>query len=168
MKRLLRRFALIAYLSLCWAASGQSPNYPQNTNNLFSGNIRSSLSGTASVLTIEHPTGNNENDKIVSAYLYCSVACTVSLERGGTVPTATAGTVNSMNTKITGATTNVTVWTGSTSTGGVVENTYDLNASFISLDASLFQFSANTEDNVTLRSSSVTGVVALQLVWQKI
>lgn len=145
----------------------QGPNDPKNSNNLFSSTIRASLSSTTSVLTIEHPSGNNEIDQLVSIYMYASSATVITLERSGTAPTATAGTVVSLNPKLV-STTNCTAWTGSNVGTGTVINTYDLNGNFVSLNGNLFQLSANTEDNITLRSSSVTATVVLQIVWQKI
>lgn len=99
--------------------------------------------------------------------MYASAATTITLERSGTAPTATAGTVVSMNPKLVSST-NCTAWTASNVGTGTVINTYDLSGGFISLDGSQFQLPSQLEDNITLRSNSVTATVVLQIVWRKL
>jgi len=47
------------------------------------------LSGTATAITIQQTASVNTNVKVVGVYVYCSVACTVTLERSGTAATTT-------------------------------------------------------------------------------
>lgn len=129
----------------------------------------STLSTAAQVLTVQHPATANKTLKFLSGYMYCSVSCTITLERSGTAATSTAATIVNLNPASTNkkATTAQAYRTSNVGTGTVIW-TYQLPATgVLTIDLQEFQINSSTADNFTLRSNAVTGDVALGLTWQE-
>lgn len=133
-------------------------------------------SAAAEVLTIQHPANSNKTFRYLSAYIYCSVACTVTLERLGTAATTTKATPVAANPA--SPTVNVSVanvFTTSNVGIGTVINTYNLAAgAWMSIDLGLyirngmFVSPAGVLDNLSLRSSSISGTITLQITWREL
>lgn len=158
------KVAALALLSL----SLKAQNNPYDIT--FSVTKATSLSTAAEVITVQHTATSTKSARFVTAYIYCSVACSVTLERGGTNATATPLTVTNDN-PLNGAASvsTCTAYSASNSTSGTVINTYNLTAGgFLSIDASIFQLSAGILDNITFRTSAITGNVVIQAVWREL
>lgn len=165
MKRLLSIFCL-----LVGTAGGQT-SYDQ----LFSAYKSTSLSGAAETVTVQHVasyviggvTYSTKPVKFVSAYLYCSVACTVTLERGGTAASSTALAIVNVNPRNPNKQSTTSQAYSSSNVGvGTIINTYTIGAgNFVSIDLSLSQMLGGVADNFTFRTSSITGTAAIQLMW---
>jgi hypothetical protein len=134
---------------------------------LFSTAKTTSLTAAAEVLTVQHTVNTNRTVAFKNAYLYCSVACTVTLERNGTAASSTANTIVNDNPANTFAqTTTASAFNTSNVGTGTVVNVYQIGAGgFLSLDLSNFILPAGVADNLTLRSNSITGTVQFQLTW---
>jgi hypothetical protein len=161
----MRRFLL--FLGLLGIANAQYTNY--DYDKLFSTTRTASLSGAAEVFTVQHNLTSSETDRFVSIYMYCSVACTVTLERNGINTAGTSNTIVNLNpANPLVATTTVTATYTTTVTAVTVINVYQLAAgTSFTLDGSVFQLPANSSDNLTLRTSSITGTAQLQITWRK-
>lgn len=143
----------------------------QNTTDItFSTYKQTTLAGTAEVLTVQHTAAAIRNVRFISGYMYCSVACTITLERSGTAATSTAHTIvnlnpNNLNKR---ATNSQTYHTSNVGVGTVI-NTYHIPAGgILTIDLVNFQLNSRIADNLSLRSSAVSGDVALGLVWQEL
>lgn len=142
----------------------------QSFDNAFSATITSSPSGAAQALTIQNPS-SVKTARMLSAFIYCSVACTVTLERNGATATATAlvagiKNCNPKNPLI--ATSVMQAFSGSDVGNGAVMDTFTLTAgSWISIDLSIFDLPQGLADNISLRSSSITGTITLTFKWRE-
>lgn len=135
----------------------------------FSTTKATTLSGTAETLTVQHAAATTRSARFISMYMYCSVACTVTVERSGTAATTTANTIVNVNpSNGAAATTTCTAYNASNVGTGTVINVYNIAAGgYLSLDGSTFQLPAGILDNVSMRTSSITGNVVLQAVWRE-
>lgn len=138
------------------------------------------LSGAAEVITIQHgatwtnAAGNTvttKNVRFISAYLYSTVAATITLERSGTAATSTAQTISNLNPNnpLVNVTTSQAFNTSNVGVGTVM-GVYQFNATTISpqiIDLSAYQLPAGVADNLTFRTNSITGTVQIMVVWQE-
>lgn len=133
----------------------------------FTTSKTTALTAAAEVLTVQHTATVSKNAAMVSAYGYCSVACTITLERNGTVATTTANTINNVNPAIANASTSTSTAYNTSNVGtGTVLNTYQLAAgSWVSIDLSDIVLPASIADNITLRTNSISGTVQLMFLW---
>lgn len=117
----------------------------------------STLAGAGEALTLQQPSSSAKDTLPQSAALYCSVACTVTLEINGTAASSTAGTVVDLlgqsNTSTTTAWVASDVGTGTTVAKYVIAagSTYVVDLTGIRLRGS------NTAKNMSLRVNSITG-----------
>lgn len=123
-----------------------------------------SLSGAAEVITIQQPATGARTVRPGTAYLYCSAACAITIERNGAAATATALTVVDPN--MTGALPKFTAWSGSNVGAGTVVGRirFSTGGGFMPLDLSNFLMIGNgTTINLTLRTDAVTGIVIFMI-----
>lgn len=154
---MLRRFSLLAVL-LPTAALGQIQMVAQKTT---------VLSSAAEVITVQQPATGTRLVKFLSAYIDCSVACTVQLERNGTAASST--TLVPLNVNPGESTPVATGWSSSNvGTGSVIQVTsisaggyqvYDLTG------INLKPINNFTGQNFTLRTSSISGTVHITILW---
>lgn len=122
------------------------------------------LSGTAEVITIQQPATGARTVRPGVAYLYCSVACAITIERNGAAATSTTLAVVDPNR--TGAVPNFTAWSGSNvGTGTVIGRIrFSTGGGFIPLDLSnILMIGNGTAINLTLRTDAVTGIVIFMI-----
>lgn len=162
-KSWIKRCALA--LALCSIALAQNNPF----DNTFSTTKSTSLSGAVETLTIQHAASITRAARFVSMYIYCSVACTVTIERNGTAATSTTNTITNVNpANSAAAVTTCTAYNTSNVGVGTVINVYNIAAGgYLSLDATIFQLSGGIADNISMRSSSITGNIVLQAVWRE-
>jgi hypothetical protein len=156
MKRLLLLFACFAGLGLAQAE--------------YVALYDATLSGAASVVTVQAPaTSAARTVRFTVAYVYCSVACDLTLERTGTAATATALAPAALNS--TASTALTKAWRSSDVGAGTVIGKYSVPAGgTIVLDIKALTLSgAGTSKNLTLRTSAITGSakVAIQFTEER-
>lgn len=156
---------LVAALLFVAPFFGQTTNPDKDA--LFSTAKTTTLTAAAEVLTVQHTATTNRTLTFRYAYIYCSVACTVALERSGTAATSTTNAIVNNNPNNTFAqTTTATAYSTSNVGAGSVVNTYQVAAgAFQSIDLTNFILPSGIADNLTLRTNSITGTVQLQLQW---
>ena len=125
------------------------------------------LAAAAEVVTIQAPgtagTTIARTIAVSGASLFCSVACTVTIERDGTAATVTAITAVPLNRQMPPAMAKVF---HSADTGvGTTLSSYSLAAgTLLVLDMTGKAMYAGA-DNLTLRTSSITGTAIINLKW---
>ncbi len=129
------------------------------------------LSGTAEVITVQ---GNGTNDVLnrlpkvisfVSVDVTCTVACTFTLERDGTAATTT--TLAIVQTDKILPTTTAVAFSASNVGSGTVLGNYSLTAGGgvgIGLAGKNLY---NAADNLSIRTSSITGTVTINIRWNE-
>ncbi len=120
------------------------------------------LTSTAAIVSVQQPTSSAAGVvRITDVYVYCSAACTFTLERTGTAATATTATVVPIN--VGQAAARVTAWTASNAGAGTVLGTYALAAggskSFPLNLALVGTATVAQPKNFTVRTAAVTGTV---------
>lgn len=153
----MRKF-LIAFVLISAAANAQV---------FFTAAKQTSLTATAEVVTIQQSTTGAKTVNFSGAYFDCSVACTVTLERSGSLATSTTLAIKELNHE--GATSTLTAWSSSNSSGGNVIGNYNCGGEcHMSIDLSKIVFTrANTNDNLTIRSSAITGTFSVVFLWSE-
>lgn len=154
----MRRFCLFLLASPLWC---QISYVAQKTT---------SLSGAAEVVTIQQraPASSNRFVDFKTAYIDCSVACTVTLERNGTFASTTALTIANVNPGETATT--VTAYSASNVGTGTVIQVVSIQAGgylVFGLDNPSINLKSQggTSENFTLRTSSITGTVHITINW---
>lgn len=135
----------------------------------FSATKTTSLTAAAETLTVQHTVDKQRNVTFISGYMYCSVACTVTLSRSGTAATTTANSVVALNPNNVFVQTNQALAFNTSNVGaGTTIIVYQLPAgSFMTIDLSKFELSGGVADNLTMGTNSITGTAVLQLTWQE-
>lgn len=119
-----------------------------------------SLSSAAAVTTLQQPSTGGKRVEFKTAYVECSVACTVTVERDGTAATATALTPTKVNAFAPTAAFNA-FRNSDVGSGTALSPAYSVPAGgSIAIDLSgVFMEGSGTGINVSLRTNSVTGTV---------
>lgn len=127
----------------------------------------SSPSSAAEVVTVQQPATSAYKLNFVGAYFYCSVACEVTLERNGTAATATSSTPTPINSSYQAA--KASGFYGSDVGTGTVIGKYTLAAGGSQvLDLAAIHITAQgTTNNLTLRTSSITGDVKIMIQFRE-
>lgn len=130
---------------------------------------QTALSGAAEKITIQSPAAaTNRLIKFVSAYADCSVPCNLTLALNGTNATATALTINKLDTSTSAA---ISLAFSSSDVGtGTSVGTYSLPAGgWITIDLSGIIFPPNTTGkNLTLSTDTISGTVNIIIKFQEI
>jgi hypothetical protein len=123
------------------------------------------LTAAAEVITVQQPTAVLKVVQFKGVAVTCSVACDITLERDGTAATATALTPVALH-RLMPATT-VNAYRSSNVAVGTVLATYSITAGgLLALDLSdKFLFGAG--ENLTIRTSSITGTVQITIQWSE-
>jgi len=159
------RALIAAILLTALYASAQSP---QNLYSATSGDV--SLSSSGMNFTIQQPATNGKTVTLVSALVYCGVACNITQAINGAAATATAGTASALSSFAPAAL--ATIWTASnvgtgTPAGGILhlaggagtERTLDMS--------SVVLRNNGTSSNYTFTVSVITGTVNITLIWSE-
>jgi hypothetical protein len=128
-----------------------------------------SLSSATEVITLQAPaSGASASVRLVSGWIDCSVTCTITIERNGTAATMTALTPHPVNN--TGSTAKTLVFSGAdTGVGTVLAKFTLLNGGGIPLGLNGMSITGNgTTKNITIRTSSITGTVHINLRWTEL
>lgn len=150
MKRLATLFLLVG---LAPAQIWQNYTYEKST----------SLSSAAETVTIHLPTGSDKTVKFVGASVYCSVACTFTLERDGTAPTTTIATPPELNGGTSGSAR--AYHTSNVGSSTVIKNYTVAAGTEFGILLSEKGLTAGT--NLTIRTSSITGTARIFFQWRE-
>lgn len=152
---------LLLMVALCY---GQAP---KRVNAYTASRENTGLSNSAEVVTIQQPASGSRTVVFKRASIYCSVACTVTLERDGTAATATSLTVVKAHSGA--ATATATAWRGSdVGVGTVVSKHYIGAGTTLPLDLSaMYLIGDGTAKNLTLRTSAITGTAVINILWEE-
>lgn len=123
------------------------------------------LSGAAEVVTVQQAASSARNVQFVSAFVDCTVACTVTIERNGTAATATALTPAPANPDASAAV--ATAWSGSNvGTGTVITRASIPAGGSLVVDLSRIYFTGSgAGKNLSVRTNSITGTVDIVITW---
>jgi len=153
-------------LLFCLYTQAQS----QAPGRMFAAYKATSVSAAAEKITIQQPTSGDRFVRFMGAYVYCSVACTVTLSRNGTAATSTTLTQVALNPShpnvITSA---VNVYSSSNVGAGTTISAYDLSAgSTLVLDLKDMVLTGNVATtNLSLGTNSITGNVKIGITWME-
>lgn len=138
--------------------------YAQSVRGQYAYEKETSLTSAAETVTIHLATGSSRTARMVGATAYCSVACTVTLKRDGTAPTATAATATKLNT--TTAAAGVVPYYSSDVGTSTTLKTYTLSAGEEKV-IDLSDKGLLPGENLTLVTSSITGTARLFFQWRE-
>lgn len=129
--------------------------------------VETSLSGAAEAVTVHRPSTNgSRNVSFADASVYCSAACTFTVERDGTAPTAT--TVATVKTNSTQVASSATAWKAPNNVGTANRT---LAKNYVSAGNTLAIGLEDNElrpgDNLTIRTSSITGTAKITIRWRE-
>lgn len=122
--------------------------------------VETSLSGAAEVVTVHRPSNSGRPVRFVDASVYCSVACTFTVERDGTAPTTTTTAIVRSNSD--DPTPLATAWkaTNNVGTAGRVLAKNYVNSGN-TLGVGLEDNELKAGENLTIRTSSITGTAKI-------
>lgn len=158
---------IFALLLTCVVLSAQST--PTPTTRLYAVYYEVSPSTAHAVLTIQQPTSTPRQITFQGAVVYCSVACIPAIEINGAAATTTTGTTaTKLDTRAPAASS--AVFTASNVGSGTVIGKYPVSAgSQIFITPSGLALGANVaaQQNLTIRTDSITGDVHILLMWSE-
>lgn len=132
----------------------------------YSAYVSKVLSGASTALTVQQPATGATIVTFKDAWVYSSASCDISITKGGTAATTTAGTAYANSSHFPAAA--AKVLTDSDVGAGTTRVTVTLNASDKAFDLTGYELQgvAQTE-NLTLKTGTCTATVRLLLVWEE-
>ena len=162
--------ALLALLlALVPAAWGQDSVF-ENTDfsKIYTASKETTLSGAAETVTIQQPaTNSRQNFFFDGAAVYCSVDCTVIIERSGTAVMTTAFTPAPLNPGTVAAKAQA-LHTSNVGAGTAVGKYWIAAGSEKVIQLRGLRLRANTRDNLTIKTNSITGTVRILVKWAEV
>jgi hypothetical protein len=153
--------AMLLYFVATSQAFGQTTPSPGS----FMATRTTTLSGAAEVITIQTATTAPRLLHFRGLAIYCSVACDVTLERDGTAATATSFSIVPINQRYPASV--AAAYRSSDVGTGTVLSTYSLTAGGL-LPLDLTDKYVYPGENLTLRTSSITGTVRITFQWEEL
>lgn len=144
-------------------------SFPTFAQTYFIAQKTTVLSGAAEVITIQQPASNSKVVRFISAYIDCSVACTATIERNGTVASSTTLAPVNVNPNEPGGA--ATAWSSSNVGTGTVLHVSSITAggyTVFDLNGINMPSNNNTGYNLTLRTSSITGTVHITIKYSEL
>lgn len=142
---------------------------PRRVGPRFSVYKKTTLAGGRQVITIQQPAAELNSRRIYFEYVqvHCTVACVVEIERDGTPATATALTPTdvSKHGPITAK-----AWSESNVGAGTKITEFDVPANATvpyALDGFMLKPGGGPGENLTFRSSPLTGDFKITVVWRE-
>lgn len=135
-----------------------------NAQIFYSTSKTTALSGAAEVVTVQLPATGTNTVNFLGAWVDCTVACTLTVERNGAAATSTTLAVNNINPGQTAAA--ATGWSSSNvGTGTVISRIGIAAGGGVSIDLTKIRMTGNgTGQNLTIRTNSITGTVNITIV----
>lgn len=128
---------------------------------------RATSSATSEKVTVQQPTSATKRVSFIAASVYCSVECTVALERGGTAASTTSLTANKVNSDSPSAT--AAAFHTSNVGSGTTLTTYTVAAGgTLTLDITRMRLDLTSQNNFTVVvTSGSTGSYKTTVLWQE-
>lgn len=128
------------------------------------------LSSAAEVLTVQQPAnGVSRRIRFISAYIDCSVACTVTLERNGTAASSTIQVPAQVNPQLSTPALAQGFNSSNVGTGTVLSKvSLAANGSVIVDLSNITMVGADSSQNFTVRTSSISGTVDIMISWSEL
>lgn len=165
--RTLLPVVLLAVLATAAMAQEAIFGNPEFTK-IYAASREATLSGAAETVTIQQPATNSGQRFVMDgAAVYCSVDCTVTVERSGTAATTTAFTPVVLNPGVVAAKAQA-MHTSNVGAGTAI-GTYRVAAGsekVIGLRG--IRLRPNTRDNLTVKTNSITGTVRILVKWAEV
>lgn len=162
--------ALLALFAV--SAVADEPLRPKNLGEVprvFSAACDMTLSGAVGSCTIQQPATGANKVRLISASIYCSVACTVTQNRNGTAATTTAASVRDVNGK--GVANTANVFTNSNvGAGSIAVDPIQFQATIetgLGYENTVYLVGSGTTNNYTWTSSSITGNFKVTVMWEE-
>lgn len=151
------------------------PARPQQTvfenvdfQKLYTASREVTLSGTAEVVTIQQPATNSGQHFFMDGLaVYCSVDCTFTVERSGTAATTTAFTPAPVNPGTAVAKAQA-LHTSNVGSGTAIGKYWVAAGSEKVVGLRGLRLRTNTRDNLTVRTSAITGTVRILVKWGEV
>lgn len=125
---------------------------------------KTALVAAAETITVQLPSSTGRTAGFESASVYCSVQCEITFERDGTAATATAITVQKVNSS--DATATATAYRSSNvGTSTVIGR--DIVTAGTTASYDLKNKGLLAGQNFTIRTASITGTVIISVLWQE-
>jgi hypothetical protein len=148
-------------------ATAQQNQFPQSALlPRYQANFSKSLSSAASTVTVQ-ATSTSDAVQFEEADVYCSVACTATIEVNGTAATSTTLAVTGP-IGVAASSVLPTAWSASNVGSPTALKTFNLAAgATLVLDMHAFYFpaAAGSGTNLTIATSSITGTATIQIQW---
>lgn len=127
------------------------------------------LSSASSAVTVQQPATGSRVAQFVNAYVYCAVACEITIERNGAAASSTAATIDRHNPETTVASAaqafhTSNVGAASSSIGPILLAAGGGQV----LDLSSYQMRGDgTGSNLTVRTNVISGRVVIIIRWME-
>lgn len=155
--------ALIIFLVAALAFAQQPQGYV--TTPRYQANY-TATSATSSVVTVQQIASGTKTVFFEAAWVYCSAACSFTLEQRGAGATTTALTIASLNQSPPSAV--AAFRSSNVGTGGYVSNAYNLTAGqtfVLNLSQMYLNQNGGTAQNLSIRNTSATGTIETTIQW---
>lgn len=128
------------------------------------------LSGTAGVITLQLPRSAKVSAKLIGLSLDTTSDFYATLERNGSPASLTFNATNLVNPVLGSVSSSTLAFVNSNSTGGAVIGNYIVGAGSRVIDLSRISLDQgnNIIQNITFRSSTMTGQVAIVWMWEEL
>jgi hypothetical protein len=162
MKQVLWLFILALLVAVCVLAQ----TAPSPTTRVYSAFYAATPTGGETVLTIQQPATGARDIRFLAASVYCSVACTASLEMNGSAASSATTTATKLDSRAPAAAS--VIYAASNSTGGTVINQYEIAAgSQVAVEGIGLVMGANvaSKQNISIRISAISGSANIWIAW---
>jgi hypothetical protein len=150
---------LILLLGLASSLSSQDIHY-------FVASYSSTLAATTDTITIQAPTGMQKDVHFVSAWIYCSAACSFTINRNGAAATTTSFSPNGLNDSYAPQATAFKA--SNVGAGTQIGQPYQIvSAGTYSLDLSKFILTRGANSNLSISIASFTGTWIPSIQWSE-
>ena len=125
---------------------------------------KSSLTAAAEVITVQLPAGTQRSARFISASVYCSAQCEITLERDGALATTTALTPTKLNS--TDGTVTAAAFRSSNVGAGTTIGRQIIGAGQM-IVCVLQDIGLRAGETFTMRTDSITATVIINIQWQE-
>ena len=141
----------------------------QRFENRFTLIKTTTLAAASEKLTVQQPASGAKSVFLLSASVYCSVACTATMTRDGTAATTTALTPVAISGIGAPATTTTGYHTSNVGAGTTISVAHVIPAgATVVFDLSGIHLRGNgTAKNFSIATNSITGDAKIQIIWRE-
>ena len=160
---------MVRSLAVIFSLATMLAQQPQGyvTSSRYQAN-HTATSATSDVVTVQQVAGGTKTVFFERAWVYCSAACSFTLEQNGTAATATALAISQLNQSPPSA---VSAYRGSNvGTGVYVSNPYQVAAGatyLLDLSYIFLNQTGGTATNMSIRVASASGTIETTIQWNE-